>query len=62
MEPQTFVPPRGNCFESNGGQEVAQSGDQEDEMASCPQVVLTRKWGEKTLRRGGKGFTWVVAI
>jgi len=54
-ERQTFVPPRGNCFEGDGGQEVAESGDQKDEVASCPQVMLTRRWGKGRLRRGGEG-------
>jgi len=35
-----FVPPGRNCFEGDDGQEVAESRDQEDEVASCPQVML----------------------
>jgi len=61
-EPQTFVPPGRNCFESDCGYEVAESGDQEDEVASGPQVMLTKTWSERTLRRVGKGLTWEVAI
>ena len=44
-EPQTFIPPGGNCFEGDGGQEVAESGDQEDKVAPCPQVMLTKDVG-----------------
>lgn len=45
---RTFVPPRRNCFEGDDGQEVAESGDQEDEVASCPQVMLAKTLSEKT--------------
>lgn len=62
----TLVPPSGDPPEHDCGEEIAQGGQQEDEVARGPQVMLqATRPGSALLcptRRRARVLTWVVAI